>query len=148
MSKTEPEGGTATPPKGGKKRAILLGLVLVIAAAGAAWYFLFPSKTAEAEAPVAHGEVVELDPIAVNLAGGGFLKIGVALHLAEAAGGEEGGGPDGAKAQDLIISQFSQANPVDVAGAREALKAALQQRIVEAYEGKVLEIYFTEYVTQ
>lgn len=148
MSKTEPEEETATPPKAGKKRAILLGLVLVVAAAGAAWFFLFPSKTAEAEEPAAHGEVVELDPIAVNLAGGGFLKIGVALHLAEAAGGEEGGGPDGAKAQDLIISQFSQANPVDVAGAREALKAALQQRIVEAYEGEVLEIYFTEYVTQ
>ena len=148
MSTTDPVEETETPPKAGKKKVILLGLVLVLAVAAASWFFLFPSKTAEAEEPVAHGEVVKLDPVAVNLAGGGFLKIGVALHLSEGAGGEEGGVPDGSKAQDLIISQFSQANSVDVAAAREALKAALQQRIVEAYEGEVLEIYFTEYVTQ
>ena len=148
MSKTEPVAETEAPAKGGKKKVVLLGLGLLLAAVGASWFLLFPSKSAEAEEPVAHGEVVKLDPIAVNLAGGGYLKVGVALHLAEGAGGEEGGGPDGTKAQDLIISQFSQANPVDVAGARDALKASLQQRIVEAYEGEVVEIYFTEYVTQ
>ena len=64
----------------------------------------------------------------------------------DAAG--EGGAPDGAKATDLIISTFSQAKPADVNGARDALKQALQKKIVEAYEGDVIEIYYTEYVTQ
>ena len=33
-------------------------------------------------------------------------------------------------------------------GAREALKEALQLKIVEAYEGAVMDIYYLEYVTQ
>jgi flagellar FliL protein len=72
----------------------------------------------------------------VTLAGGGYLKIGVSLELTEegaAGGGHGGGGPDGSKATDLVISTFSQAKPADVTGAREALKEALEQKIIEAY---------------
>ena len=88
-----------------------------------------------------------LDPIAVNLAGGGYLKVGVTLQLTEEAGAE-GGEINGAKALDLIISQFSQAQPADIVGARDALKSALEQKIIEAYDGDVMGIYFSEYVTQ
>jgi flagellar FliL protein len=91
-----------------------------------------------------------LEPLAVNLAGGGYLKIGVTLQFTEAgsAGGHGGSGPDGSKATDLIISTFSQAAPADVSGARDALKEALQEKIIEAYHGDVMEIYYNEYVTQ
>jgi flagellar FliL protein len=69
-----------------------------------------------------------------------------------AAGGHGGGGPDGAKATDLIIATFSQAKPADVIGAREALKESLEKKIVEAYRHDghdvVMGIYYTEYVTQ
>jgi flagellar FliL protein len=34
------------------------------------------------------------------------------------------------------------------AGARDALKADLEKRIIEAYEGEVMGIYYSEYVTQ
>ena len=151
MSKTETDSQTPepAPASGGKKKFILLGLILGLAAAGAAYYFfLAPGAAAEAAEPPAHGEVVSLDPVAVNLAGGGYLKIGVALHLTEEAGGAEGGEPDGSKARDLIISQFSQALPVDIHRAREALKESLEQQIIQAYDGDVLEIYYTDYVTQ
>ena len=47
-----------------------------------------------------------------------------------------------------MISQFSQASPVDIHRARDALKESLEQQIIQAYEGDVLEIYYTEYVTQ
>ena len=64
----------------------------------------------------------------------------------------EGGGLDGSKATDLVISTFSQAAPADVTGARDALKEALQQKIIEAYtvddKPQVMGIYYTEYVTQ
>jgi flagellar FliL protein len=136
--------------KGGKKKLLLIGLVLLLVAAGAAYYFLFASSgEAEAEEPVA-GEVLALEPIAVNLAGGGYLKIGVTLQFTEEAsgGGEGEGGHDGSKATDLIISTFSQAAPADVVGAREALKAVLEEKIVEAYHGDVMDIYYNEYVTQ
>jgi flagellar protein FliL len=141
--------------KGGKKKLILILLVVILAAAGAAYFFLFSGGEAAAEEePVSSGTFLVLDPVAVNLAGGGYLKIGVSLELTEegAAGGHGGGGLDGSKATDLVISTFSQAAPADVTGARDALKEALQQKIVEAYtedgHALVMDIYYTEYVTQ
>ena len=143
---TATEAGEEAEGKGGKKKLILALLVVLLAAAGAAYFFLFSGGEAEAEEPVA-GEVLPVEPVAVNLAGGGYLKIGIALQLTEGAGGH-GGGPDGSKAADLVISTFSQARPADVIGARDALTAALQEKIIEAYHGEVMGIYYTEYVTQ
>jgi flagellar FliL protein len=135
--------------KGGKKKLLIIGLVVLLVAAGAAYFFLFAGGEAEAEEPVA-GEVLALEPVAVNLAGGGYLKVGVALQLVAGDAGGHGAasGPSGAKATDLIISTFSQAQPADVTGARDALKEALEEKIVEAYHGEVMGIYYTEYVTQ
>jgi flagellar FliL protein len=143
------ETDEGTQKGGGKKKLLLVLAVAVLAAAGAAYFFVFSSSgEAEAEEPVA-GEVLTVEPIAVNLAGGGYLKIGVALQLTADVGEEV---PDGSKATDLIISTFSQANPADVTGARDALKEALQEKIIEAYteddHEMVMGIYYTEYVTQ
>jgi flagellar protein FliL len=150
--KTEPEEGTEK--SGGKKKLVLLLAVLIVAAAGAAYFFLFSGgDEAEAAAPE-HGGYVALEPIAVNLAGGGYLKVGITLEItADAAGGGHGGAAvDGAKAYDEIISTFSQAAPADVTGARDALKEALEEKIVDAYTEDgvpmVMHIYYTEYVTQ
>ena len=152
--KTKADETGEAPAKGGKKKLLMIGLVVLLAAAGAAYFFLFSgSGEAEAAAPE-HGGYVALEPVAVNLAGGGYLKIGITLEYtlaaAEAAGGGHGGGAvvDGSKATDLIISTFSQAQPADVTGARDALKAALEEKIIEAYHGDVMAIYYTEYVTQ
>jgi flagellar FliL protein len=139
--------------KGGKKKLLLVLVVLLVAAGAAAYFFLFAGGEAEAAEPVA-GEVVALEPVTVNLAGGGYLKIGISLQTTEdaAAGGHGAGGVDGSKALDIVISTYSQAQPADVTGAREALKEALEHEIVEAYtehEVKmVMGVYFTEYVTQ
>jgi flagellar protein FliL len=139
---TEAEAPAA---KGGKKKLIIILLVVLLAAGGAAYFFLF-SGPAKAAAPEP-GIVVTLDPVAVNLAGGGYLKVGVALQLTADVTKEAE--PDGSKAADLIISTFSGAAPADVTGARDALKAALQEKIIKAY-GKdvVMGIYYTDYVTQ
>ena len=147
---TATEAGEEAEGKGGKKKLVLALLVVLLAAAGAAYFFLFSGGEAEAEEPVA-GEVLPVEPVAVNLAGGGYLKIGIALQLTEGAAGH-GAGPDGSKATDLVISTFSQAKPADVASARDALKEALEQKIIEAYtedgHALVMAIYYTEYVTQ
>jgi flagellar FliL protein len=144
-SKTE---GEEAPAKGGTKKMLLIVLVLLLAAAGAAYFFLLSGSSAKAAEPE-KGAVVALDPIAVNLAGGGYLKIGIALQLTADAGEEA---PDGSPALDLIISTFSQANPADITGARDALKEALQEKIIAAYTEDdtelVMGIYFTQYVTQ
>ncbi len=154
MSKDKNPETEETEAKGGKKKLLLIVGVLLVAAAGAAYFFLFAgSGEAEAAAPESGGYVA-LEPIAVNLAGGGYLKVGITLEItAEAAGGGHGGASvDGAKAYDQIISTFSQAAPADVTGARDALKEALEQKIIEAYTEHdvpmVMGIYYTEYVTQ
>ncbi len=153
MSKDKSEAED-TEKKGGKKKLFIMLAVVLVAAAGAAYFFLFKtSGEAEAAEPV-HGGYVPLESIAVNLAGGGYLKIGITLEItADAAGGGHGGASvDGAKAYDQIISTFSQAKPADVTRARDALKASLEKRIVEAYTEHdvpmVMGIYYTEYVTQ
>jgi len=149
MSTKEKAPETDEAPKKGKKKLLLIILVVLLAAGGAAYFFLFSGK-AEASTPVSSGTYLVLDPVAVNLAGGGYLKIGVSLELTtDGAAGEK---LDGSKATDLVISTFSQAAPADVTGARDALKAALQQKIVKAYteNGKqlVMDIFYTQYVTQ
>src|SRR3954470_15172867 len=135
-------------PAKSSKKMLLIALVLLVAAAGAAYFFLFAGASAKADEPE-KGAVVALDPIAVNLAGGGYLKIGIALQLTADAGEEK---PDGSEALDLVIATYSQANPGDVNTARDALKEAVEKKIVDAYEedGKeiVMGIYLTEYVTQ
>ena len=152
MSTKEKASETDEAPKKGKKKLLLIILVVLLAAGGAAYFFLFSGKAA-ATAPVSSGTYLVLDPVAVNLAGGGYLKVGVSLELtADGVSGGEGGKLDGSKATDLVISTFSQASPADVTGARDALKAAMQQKIIQAYtvDGKeqVMGIYYTQYVTQ
>jgi flagellar FliL protein len=149
------ETDESTEKGGGKKKLLLILAVVVLAAAGAAYFFLFSSsgEAAAEEKPVSSGTFLPLDAVAVNLAGGGYLKIGVSLELTEeGAGGGHEGGLDGSKATDLVISTFSQAAPGDVTGARDALKEALQEKIIKAYteDGHelVMGIYYTQYVTQ
>jgi flagellar FliL protein len=142
--KTKPEG-EETEAKGGKKKLLVIVAVLLVAVGAGAYFFLFSgSGDAKAAAPE-KGAVVALDPIAVNLAGGGYLKIGVALQLTADAGEEK---PDGSEALDLVISTYSQAQPADVKDKRDALKAHLEKEIEEAYDGDVMGIYLTQYVTQ
>ena len=152
--KDAPAGGEEAKGGGRKKLFVMLAVLLVAVGAGAYFFLFAGSGEAAAEEPVA-GAVVPLEPVTVNLAGGGYLKIGISLQTTEAAAGDGhgGGGVDGSEALDLIISTYSQAQPADVTGAREALKESLEHQIVEAYtdeEGAelVMGIYFTEYVTQ
>jgi flagellar protein FliL len=138
---------------GGKKKLLVIVAVALVAIGAGAWFFLFSGD--DGSEPVA-GEVLPLESIAVNLAGGGYLKVGIALQLTEAAagGGHGGASVDGSQALDLVIATFSQAQPTDVTTARDTLKESLRHQIVEAYtdheEGTqmVMDIYFTEFVTQ
>jgi flagellar FliL protein len=155
MSTKEKTDETEAPAKGGKKKLLMLLVVVLLGAGAAAYFFLF-SGTGEAAAAAEpeHGGYTVLEPIAVNLAGGGYLKVGITLeYTVEAAGGGHGAsGVDGSKALDLVISTFSQAAPADVTGAREALKEALKAKIIEAYTVEdvpmVMDVFYNEYVTQ
>lgn len=102
--KDDEEKGKEEGKKGGKgKILVLLPTILLLAAAG--WYFFLRSDApAEVVLPTpTPGAVKTLDPITVNLAGGHFLKLGMAIQFDLSAGEEA----DGSKALDLAISEFS-----------------------------------------
>lgn len=127
--------------KGGRKKLIVVGLVLLVGAAAAWWFLLRPSGPTE---PVP-GEVMTMEPIQVNLADGHYLRIGIALQLSA-----EAHEADGSKALDATIDLFSGAERDDLVKApqRQKLKHELEEKLHEHYHGDVLEVYFTEFVTQ
>ena len=129
--------------KGGKKK-LLLVLVLVLALGGAGyWFFLKPSGGPKEPEP---GAVVKLDAIQVNLADSHYLRIGIALQASKDAGEEL----DGSKALDATIELFSGRSQDELArGAyRDKLKEKLAHTLEETYDGEVIGVYFTDFVTQ
>jgi flagellar protein FliL len=128
------------PAKKSRKKLILV-LVTVLAIGGGGYWFTRP-KPATAPKP---GEVVKLEPIQVNLAAAHYLRLGLALQLV--AGAEK---VDGSKALDAAIEEFSGLGMADVndPAKRTTYKKELEKRLHERYEGDVMGVYFTEFVTQ
>lgn len=126
---------------GRRKKVLLLALVVVVVLAAGWWYFLKPSTPK----PPEPGEVMTLEPIQVNLANGQYLRIGIALQLT--ADAYEA---DGSQALDAVIDLFSGVEQTELikAGQRNEFKERLEQQLEEDYHGDVMEVYFTEFVTQ
>ena len=149
QEKNAPEEEDA--PKGGKKKLLIVGLVAVLALSAAAYFFVFSGGSAEAEPAPEAGSVLAVEPVAINLAGGSYLKLGFTLQYTVAfdeGGGHDGTVQDGSKALDIAISQFSGASLTDVQTNREAMMAAFTEAVVHEYHDEVMDVYLTEYVTQ
>jgi flagellar FliL protein len=139
MGATPPE---ATEEKKSRKKLLLVLLVVLAAAAATWWFMIRPAGADEAPKP---GEVVQLEPIQVNLAGGHYLKIGIALQAVEGAENVEG-----SKALDATIELFSGTTVADLGDGRKRsrLKGKLLDELEHRYDGDVMGVYFTDFVTQ
>lgn len=141
---------TPEAPRGRKKLLlVVVGAVLVLAVAAAAYLFLVAPSDGEAEAehePVALGEVLQVEPVSLNLAGGRYLRLGIALQLTADVHEEV----DTARALDQAIALFSGRDIAEVTdpAVRDELKAQLAHQLAETYHGEVVDVYLTEYVTQ
>lgn len=135
-----PDTAAETPTKGRGKLFLVLLLVTAVAL-GAAWFFLIRPGD-KAPQP---GEVAPLDPIQVNLSDGHYLRLGIALQLAEGAHDV-----DGSKALDAAIEVFSGRPVGDLnrPAEREELREELESLLDERYHDEVMDVYFTEFVTQ
>lgn len=124
-----------------KRKLVIIAVVVLVALGAGYQFFLKPSGPT---APVA-GEVLVLDPIQLNLQGGHYLRLGLALQLT--AGAEEA---DGSKALDSAIALLSGRSVEELGGDEERgkLKDQLEETLHEEYEGDVMGVYFTEFVTQ
>jgi flagellar FliL protein len=147
MSKSKDEDkdaakDAAEKPKS-KKKLLLIVLVVVLAAAGGGAYFMLGSSGEEP--PPEPGEVLALESITVNLTEGHYLKLRLALQ----ATAEVTEDLDGSKALDLAVDEFSNKSVADLGNeGRTKHKAELKEKIIEAYEGEVMDIYVTDFVMQ
>lgn len=148
----------AGEPRKRSRTLLVVLLVVVLLGGGAAWWFLMgpgaQEETAE-EPPAAvgtdgrpvgePGEVLTTEAISINLANGHYLRIGLGLQLS--ADAEE---VSTAKALDATISLFSgrPVGEVTELESRDALKEQLLHTLWEIYDGDVLDVYFTDFVTQ
>jgi flagellar protein FliL len=142
------EGAEAAKPKVTKKKIMLLGIAAVaLTVAGVAGKMMLTGPTEKAPEP---GGVITMDSVTVNLAGGHYLKMKLALQATADAASGEGGGPDGSKAMDIAISHYSNKPMAELSSVpgREKAKADLLTDVKEAYENKIMDIYFTEFVMQ
>ncbi|WP_299039601.1 flagellar basal body-associated protein FliL [uncultured Pseudokineococcus sp.] len=141
---------TTPPPQAPVKAArrklplILAALVVLALAAGAAWFFLLKEPAAEPE-PV-EGTVVAVEPVSINLANGSYLRLAIALQLTE----ETTEDPDTSEAIDLAITTFSgrEVDQLSDPAARDALQQELTDQVISTYPGEVMDVYYTEFVTQ
>lgn len=138
--------GTEAPADPPKSRKKLLVTIVAVLALGAGGWFMFLKPTPEG--PPVPGEMIAMEPIQLNLAGGHYLRIGIALQAITGAGGH---GPlDGSKALDAVIDQFSGRSIAEVNDPkkRAQMKEALVSQMDELYHHEVMDVYFTEFVTQ
>lgn len=141
MPKSDEKTDGEKPAKG-KKKIVIIALVVLLVAAGAGyWFVLKPSGPAKPKP----GAVLALDEQTLNLAGGHYLKVKVALQLTTKAGEDI----DGSKAMQEVVDLYSgrEVGDVNVAKTRETLQQQLTTRIEGDYEGDVMDVYITEFVT-
>jgi flagellar FliL protein len=138
-----PSAGVEVAEKKGSKKKLIIGIAVLLLAVGGAGYWFFLKPPPGAPKP---GLVSPLTSIQINLAGGHYLRLGIALQLTTGAGKAV----DGSKALDSAIDIFSglPMAEVDKRSSRERLRMKLDKTLEQKYDGDVMDVYFTEFVTQ
>ncbi|GAB2476580.1 flagellar basal body-associated FliL family protein [Jatrophihabitans fulvus] len=147
-TETAPAGGKSEPAKKSflkSKKGIIAIVALLAVGGGGAYTFLAPPAKPE---PISGGEVVPLDPTTVNLTGGHYLKVAIAVQLVKGKGTAEEFKTS--EAAELVIDQFSDRSVRSVASneARKKLMVDLEKKIKKAYKDEVFDVYLTQFVTQ
>jgi flagellar FliL protein len=140
-------GAPAAEPKKSKKKLLIIAvLVLALGGAGAWFFVLKPKPAAGAEKKPELGEVIPVDPININLAGGHYLKLSFSLQLKK--GVKEA--PDPSKALAIAIDQFSGQSMERLGTPAERRKqvSAFTKAVEEAYPEAVIDLYPTTLVMQ
>lgn len=127
-----------------KSKKALIVAAAVLAIAGGVYEFAMPSKAG----PPTGGDVVSLDATTLNLAGGHYLKIAVAIQLVK--GKADTTSFPTSHAAELTIDEFSN-RTVDALSsndARKKLTSELLAKVQKAYPGEVYDVFLTQFVTQ
>jgi flagellar FliL protein len=127
-----------------KSKKFIIILVLLLAGGGAYKFLLSPSKPT----PPAPGDVVAMDPTTLNLRGGHYLQVQVAIELVK--GAADPTTFQTSKAAELVIDEFSNRTVPSLSTnkARKKLTAELATEIKHAYPKEVYAVFLTKFVTQ
>ena len=144
----------AEAPKKSKKMLmiIVIAAVVLLGGGGAGAFFMLSGDDAKAEAAPKKGAVTAIDEsLTINLADGHYLKLAFALQQTEDAGTEE---VDTSEAINEAIDMYNGKTVAELSTAkgREAIKEELLAELIKTYteDGKkmVMDIYYTQFVTQ
>jgi flagellar FliL protein len=154
MSKDEKETPAETPKKSKKKLLIIIiaAVVLLGGGGGGAFYLLKGSSAEAAPKKPAKGIVVTMESaLTINLADAHYLKLAFTIQETADAGTEA---IDNSEAIDLAIAQYTGMDIAELEtekgrqGNKEKLLAAIEKAYNEEDKQIVMDLYFTQFVTQ
>ena len=140
------QDGSAKGKRKSLKLKLIVGLLVLLLGGGAAAKFtvLAPKPANAAAAKPEPGPIVQLSELTLNLTGGQYLRMKMALETVK------GSKPiaDTTLATQLIIDQYSNHTPAELTGdaARQKAKAALLAKLQKAYPKQIMDALYTEFV--
>ena len=139
------KGAKPGKKKSKKKKIIVLAVVMLLLGVVAKFTVLAPSGSAKDAKPVP-GHVVEMTDMTLNLAGGHYLRIKLALQTVAGTPAEL----DTSEASQAVIDQFSDRPVTELSGeaARSKAKKELLVRLQKVYPKQIMDVIYTEFFTQ
>ena len=147
----EKEGAAEAPKKSNKMMLIIIVAAVVLLGGGGGAFFMMKSSSAAPKKPTKGSVTAIEDSLTINLADSHYLKLQFSLQQTADAGSES---VDPSEAIELAIDEYTGKTVAELSTekGREAIKADLVAKVVKAYtEGKtekVMDIYYTAFVTQ
>jgi|KBSSwiStaDraftv2_1062776.scaffolds.fasta_scaffold07067_6 flagellar FliL protein len=134
----------AAPAKPKNKKLMIMILVAVLVVGGGAYMFFKPKPKYVPSA----GETVTLEPITVNLTGGHYLKVTLAVVLLK----EKASAKDfeTAAAAELVIDEFANRSVASLSTneARRKLTTDLFGKLKKEYPDEIFKIHLPQFVSQ
>ncbi|MDQ2678150.1 MAG: flagellar basal body-associated FliL family protein [Actinomycetota bacterium] len=146
--------GPAPPAK--KRSNLIPALILAVGLLGAGFMVSTAMKGGDttdeaAAAEIVPGEIVQLEPMTLNLTDGRYLRLGLAVELVDGVPGSEWVEHGGSsRYMDLIIDRVGERSGEEIVGpgGREELKELLRDGGAELFAEEFSEIYVTEFIVQ
>lgn len=138
-----------TKKKSKKKKLVILVVLVVVLGAGAKFGLGGSKKPSGPAAAPKPGPIVALDAVTVNLIGGHYLRIGVAVEFTSAVSATAP--PDGVLATDQTIVYFTGQDPAALQSAAglATAKKGLEDKLKTAYpDDPIYDVLFTSFVVQ
>lgn len=140
----------------GKLKIILPVLLVLAAAAGGAYFFVLAPKPAKAAPAKVQGTLFPLSPeFVVNLSGGHYGKVTVALLLSSGAPAAPADGSAATLTEDAVVRSIITNDLTGLADSdlierpkREALTKEILKDLIAKTDVKVTEVLFTDVVVQ